>query len=116
MDTDARPFIRRDGINWISLTAFTLFHVGAIVALFFFTWPAFFIALALYWLSLSLAGNVQVVVQLPRQSAPLIVGIALAAAASFDRSPDVGAMGFRGCFLNFRVGLAADKDSRACEI
>jgi len=37
MDTDARPFIRRDGINWISLTAFTLFHVGAIAAIFFFT-------------------------------------------------------------------------------
>jgi stearoyl-CoA desaturase (delta-9 desaturase) len=54
MDTDARPFIKRDGINWITLVPFTLFHVGAIAALFFFTWPALFIALALYWLSLSL--------------------------------------------------------------
>jgi len=54
MDTNASPFIRRDGINWISLTVFTLFHVGAIVPLFFFTWPAFSIALVLYWLSLSL--------------------------------------------------------------
>jgi stearoyl-CoA desaturase (delta-9 desaturase) len=53
MDIDARLFIRRDGINWISLTAFTLFHVGAIAALFFFTWPAFLSAVALYWISLS---------------------------------------------------------------
>jgi hypothetical protein len=47
---------------------------------------------------------------------PLIVGIALASAASFGRSPDVGAMGFRGCLLNFRVGLAADKNRSTCEI
>jgi len=33
--------------------AFSVFHLGAIAALFFFTWPAFFTALALYWISLS---------------------------------------------------------------
>ncbi len=54
METNARPFIKQDGINWISLTAFTFFHVGAVAALFFFTWPAVFTALALYWISLSL--------------------------------------------------------------
>jgi fatty-acid desaturase len=54
MDTNPRPFIRRDGINWKSATAFTVFHAGAIAALFFFSWPAFFTALALYWVSLSL--------------------------------------------------------------
>jgi hypothetical protein len=37
MDTNARPFMNRDGINWISVTVFTLFHVGAITALFFFS-------------------------------------------------------------------------------
>ena len=63
-----------------------------------------------------LLANSHGAVQLPRQSAPLIVGIALAAAASFGRSPDVGAMGFRGGLLNFRVGLAADKNRRAREI
>ena len=61
MDTNASPFIRRDGINWISLTVFTLFHVGAIVPLFFFTWPAFSIALVLYWLSLSLGIGVAII-------------------------------------------------------
>lgn len=47
-------FVRRDGINWASVIAFTTFHIGAIAALFFFSWPAFFTALALYWVSLSL--------------------------------------------------------------
>lgn len=31
-----------------------MFHVGAVAALFFFSWPAFFAALALYWIALSL--------------------------------------------------------------
>jgi hypothetical protein len=36
------------------VTTFTVFHVGAVAALFFFSWPAFFHALAFYWVSLSL--------------------------------------------------------------
>ena len=54
IESTIRPFVRRESINWISVIAFTVFHVGAIVALFFFTWPAFFVALVLYWISLSL--------------------------------------------------------------
>src|SRR5271165_2273186 len=54
METNARSFIKRTGINWTSLIAFTIFHLGAIAALFFFTWPAFLTALALYWIALSL--------------------------------------------------------------
>jgi fatty-acid desaturase len=38
-----------DEINWITATFMTLFHVGAIAALFFFTWPAFLVALFLHW-------------------------------------------------------------------
>jgi stearoyl-CoA desaturase (delta-9 desaturase) len=53
-ETNAAPFIKRDGVNWTSVIAFTVFHLGAIAALFFFTWPAFFVALALYYISLSL--------------------------------------------------------------
>jgi hypothetical protein len=34
MDASAAPFVGRDGINWASLIAFTLFHIGAIAALF----------------------------------------------------------------------------------
>jgi len=54
MDIIAVPLANRDGINWRAATAFAVFHAGAIAALFFFSWPAFFTALALYWISLSL--------------------------------------------------------------
>ncbi len=36
------------------MSVFTAFHVGAVAALFFFNWPAFFTTLALHWISLSL--------------------------------------------------------------
>jgi len=48
------PIVRRDGVNWITVVAFGAFHIGAVAALFFFRWPAFFTAVGLYWLSLSL--------------------------------------------------------------
>ena len=44
----------RAGINWGTAIAMALFHVGAIAALFFFTWPAFFVAIFLWWVSGSL--------------------------------------------------------------
>ena len=34
-----------DGINWLTASVMILFHIGAIAALFFFTWKAFFLAL-----------------------------------------------------------------------
>jgi stearoyl-CoA desaturase (delta-9 desaturase) len=42
------------GINWIAVIPFTIVHVGAVAALFYFSWPAFFLAIAFYWISLSL--------------------------------------------------------------
>ncbi len=54
MPTNAIPEVRRDGINWTSVIAFTVFHTGAVAALFFFTWPAFLTALVLYWISISM--------------------------------------------------------------
>jgi fatty-acid desaturase len=54
MNTNAPPLIKRDGINRVSLTASGIFQLGAITALFFFSWPAFFTALALDWMTLSL--------------------------------------------------------------
>jgi stearoyl-CoA desaturase (delta-9 desaturase) len=54
MQSNATPFLRRDGINLVSLIAFSVCHAGAIAALFFFRWPAFFTALGLYWVSMSL--------------------------------------------------------------
>ena len=41
-------------INWVTAIAMGLFHVGAIVALFFFTWKALFVAMFLWWVSGSL--------------------------------------------------------------
>src|SRR5208282_729850 len=41
-------------INWVTASFMIAFHVGAIVALFFFTWKAFFIAIVLWWMSASL--------------------------------------------------------------
>jgi stearoyl-CoA desaturase (delta-9 desaturase) len=54
MEIEVAPVVKRDGINWITVTAFALFHLGAVAALFFFSWPAFFAAVFLYWMSLSL--------------------------------------------------------------
>ena len=53
MDIQTAPVMQHDDINWTSVIAFSFFHIGAVVALFFFSWPAFFAALALYWVSLS---------------------------------------------------------------
>ena len=40
-------------INWVTASFMMLFHLGAIAALFFFTWKAFFVAVFLWWLSTS---------------------------------------------------------------
>jgi stearoyl-CoA desaturase (delta-9 desaturase) len=50
----ATQFVSRDGVNWASVISFAVLHAGAIGALFFFSWPAFLTAVALYWVSLSL--------------------------------------------------------------
>ena len=41
-------------INWVTTTFMSLFHIGAIAALFFFTWKALFVAMFLWWVSGSL--------------------------------------------------------------
>jgi hypothetical protein len=42
-------------INWVTAIFMALFHIGAVAALFFFTWKAFFVAIFLWWVSGSLA-------------------------------------------------------------
>ena len=44
----------KDEVNWITATFMALFHVGAVAALFFFTWKAFFVAILLWWIAGSL--------------------------------------------------------------
>ncbi len=41
-------------LNWVTATFMALFHVGAVVALFFFTWKALFVSMFLWWVSGSL--------------------------------------------------------------
>ncbi|HXY52962.1 MAG TPA: acyl-CoA desaturase [Terriglobales bacterium] len=43
-----------DKTNWVTASFMGLFHLGAVAALFFFTWPAFFLACFLWWVSGSL--------------------------------------------------------------
>jgi fatty-acid desaturase len=41
-------------VNWVTAIFMGLFHVGAIAALFFFTWKAFLVSMFLWWVSGSL--------------------------------------------------------------
>ena len=45
---------KEHGINWVTAIFMLLFHVGAVAALFFFTWKAFFLGIFLYWVGGSL--------------------------------------------------------------
>lgn len=40
-------------VQWVTAIFMAIFHVGAIVALFFFTWKSFLVAMFLWWLSTS---------------------------------------------------------------
>jgi stearoyl-CoA desaturase (delta-9 desaturase) len=45
---------RRTGINWATSVAMIIFHLGALAALFTFSWTALFVSVALWWVSGSL--------------------------------------------------------------
>jgi fatty-acid desaturase len=40
-----------EGINWLTSSVMAIFHIGAIVALFTFTWKVFWVAFALWWVA-----------------------------------------------------------------
>src|ERR1700675_1339325 len=45
---------KNDGeVNWVTAIFMGLFHLGAIAALFFFSWKAFFVAAFLWWVGTS---------------------------------------------------------------
>ncbi len=44
----------KTGVNWTTVIAMVIFHIGAIAALFVFTWKAFAVCLFLWWVSGSL--------------------------------------------------------------
>jgi stearoyl-CoA desaturase (delta-9 desaturase) len=39
-------------VNWLTSSVLILFHIGAVAALFMFSWRAFFITAALYWMAI----------------------------------------------------------------
>ena len=44
----------KDEVNWITAAFMAAFHVGAVAALFFFTWKALLVAIFLWWVAGSL--------------------------------------------------------------
>jgi stearoyl-CoA desaturase (Delta-9 desaturase) len=43
---------RHDKPNWVTTIVFGLFHIGAVAALFMFSWQALWISVALYWMTI----------------------------------------------------------------
>jgi len=54
MPNEASINFRRSGFNWFVTLFLLAVHAGAVVALFNFSWPAFFVAVFLWWVSGSL--------------------------------------------------------------
>jgi stearoyl-CoA desaturase (delta-9 desaturase) len=54
MQTESTIDERNTGIHWVNTTFISLFHIGAVAALFFPSWQAISIAVFLYWLAGSL--------------------------------------------------------------
>jgi hypothetical protein len=54
IETIAKKPSNDDQVNWITAFFMAAFHIGAIAALFFFTWKALLVAAVLWWISGSL--------------------------------------------------------------
>ncbi len=54
MQSNVIEKINKSGINWNTTIFLVIFHIGAIAALFTFSWPALIVSLALWWISGSL--------------------------------------------------------------
>ena len=51
MNTDVIDLPNREGLNWITTIVLVLFHIGAVAALFLFSWKALAVSAVLYWIS-----------------------------------------------------------------
>jgi stearoyl-CoA desaturase (Delta-9 desaturase) len=47
--SDDAIFHKTERLNWATTIAMVVFHIGALVGLYFFTWKLFFITAVLYW-------------------------------------------------------------------
>ena len=52
MSTEIITLTNRQRLNWLTALVFGLFHVGAVAALFMFSWRALAVTLALYWVTI----------------------------------------------------------------
>ncbi len=52
MSTEVITITNRERMNWLTALVFGLFHIGAVAALFMFSWRSLFISLALYWMTI----------------------------------------------------------------
>src|SRR5437016_6663134 len=46
-----RDLATNNKLNWITAAVMLMFHIGAVAALFFFSWKAFFVAFLLWYIS-----------------------------------------------------------------
>ncbi|MBV6434603.1 MAG: hypothetical protein IANPNBLG_04872 [Bryobacteraceae bacterium] len=51
MSTDVIDISNRQKMNWTTTIVLVLFHIGAVAALFMFSWKAFLVSAALYWMA-----------------------------------------------------------------
>ncbi len=54
MSAKVTTFPQKDYINWITSGIMIAFHLGAVAALFFFSWKAVFVAALIYWMAICL--------------------------------------------------------------
>ena len=54
MSTDVFQMSERHGMNWFTTIILVLFHIGAIAALFMFSWRSLAVAIFLYWMATGL--------------------------------------------------------------
>src|SRR5580693_6895089 len=54
VNDDVLTFPRPKGLNWITTVVLVLFHIGAIAALFMFSWPRLLVSAFLYWVAIGL--------------------------------------------------------------
>ena len=54
MSIEPTPFPARQRMNWPTTIVFGLFHVGAIAALFMFSWKVLAVTIFLYWMTIGL--------------------------------------------------------------
>ena len=54
MSIEPTPFPTRQRMNWPTTIVFGLFHVGAIAALFMFSWKVLAVTIFLYWMTIGL--------------------------------------------------------------